>query len=60
MTSSPTLIVETGAEDVAVGERIQRTLDSGANETIVFGRFESTLTWYHQKIERTLMTAQQI
>ncbi len=45
-------IVETGAEDVEIGERIQRTLDSGANETVLFGGFEPILSWYHREVTR--------
>ncbi|MDH4146301.1 MAG: aromatic ring-hydroxylating dioxygenase subunit alpha [Acidimicrobiia bacterium] len=47
-------IVNTGMEDVDIAQRIQRTLASGANESVVFGRFEPVLAWYHQRIDEAL------
>lgn len=47
-------IVETGAEDVAMGERIQQTLDSGANESVLYGGFEPILTWFHRRVASTV------
>jgi choline monooxygenase len=40
------------AEDLALGESIQAGLSSGANESFVFGRFEQSLAWYHEDVER--------
>ncbi len=45
-------VIDTGAEDVAMGERIQRTLASGANEHVLFGGFEPILTWFHGEVAR--------
>lgn len=47
-----TYVVDTGAEDVEMGERIQRTLASGANEHVLFGGFEPILTWFHTEVAR--------
>jgi phenylpropionate dioxygenase-like ring-hydroxylating dioxygenase large terminal subunit len=40
------------AEDFALGESIQRGLHSGANQDVLFGRYEQSLAWYHEEIER--------
>lgn len=47
-------VLMTGMEDVEMGERIQRTLASGANETVLFGGFESILSWHHRELARLL------
>ncbi len=36
------------AEDFAIGESIQAGLASGANDRLIFGRFEGALTKFHQ------------
>ena len=41
-------------EDFAMGETIQRGLRSGANETLNFGRFEQTLTWFHESVSEAV------
>ncbi|MGZ3475522.1 MAG: aromatic ring-hydroxylating oxygenase subunit alpha, partial [Polyangiales bacterium] len=41
-------------EDVAMGESIQRALSSGANEDVLFGRYEHSLAWFHEEIERSI------
>ncbi len=33
-----------------MGERIQKTLASGANDHVLFGGFEPILTWFHSRI----------
>ena len=43
-------IVSTGREDVAMAESTQRTLASGANDALVYSRFEPVLTWFHQRV----------
>jgi phenylpropionate dioxygenase-like ring-hydroxylating dioxygenase large terminal subunit len=42
------------AEDMVMGESIQRALGSGANEDVLFGRYEQSLAWFHGEIERAL------
>lgn len=42
------------AEDLAVGETIQRNLHSGANRHQTFGKFEKALGWYHHEIDKAL------
>jgi len=44
-------------EDFAAGESIQRGLRSGANESLTFGRFEQSLTWFHQSVSDALAAA---
>lgn len=39
-----------GAEDLFVSEQIQRGLRSGANETLIFGRFEQHLSRFHRHV----------
>ena len=39
-----------GNEDLVVSEQIQMGLDSGANETLVFGRFEQHLRRFHENV----------
>ncbi len=50
-------VVDTGAEDVEMGERIQKTLASGANEHVLFGGFEPILTWFHSRVAREVGSA---
>jgi phenylpropionate dioxygenase-like ring-hydroxylating dioxygenase large terminal subunit len=50
-------IVGTGREDVAMAESTQRTLASGANESLVYSRYEPVLTWYHQRVADELAAA---
>lgn len=38
-------------EDFALGESIQRGLTSGANESLVFGRYEQSLAWFHASVD---------
>ncbi len=47
-------IVATGREDVAMAESTQRTLASGANDSLVYSRFEPVLTWFHQRVAAAL------
>lgn len=49
-------IVATGREDVAMAESTQRTLASGANDALVYSRFEPVLTWFHQQVAAALET----
>ena len=46
--------METLVEDFDLGEGIQATLGSGANETLRFGRFEGALAHFNAEIERLL------
>jgi len=46
------ILHEAIAEDFALGEGIQRGLASGANDDLLFGRFEQSLTWFHHDVER--------
>jgi phenylpropionate dioxygenase-like ring-hydroxylating dioxygenase large terminal subunit len=39
-----------GAEDRAMAAAVQRGLDSGANETLEFGRFEGALSRFHRQL----------
>lgn len=41
-------------EDIAMGERIQSTLASGANRTLLFGRCEHLIGKFHQALESAL------
>lgn len=50
-------IVGTGREDVAMAESTQRTLASGANQSLVYSRYEPVLAWYHQRVARELAAA---
>lgn len=48
-------VTETGApEDRALGESIQRTMDSGANEHFTFGHFESAVVHFHRNLQAEL------
>jgi phenylpropionate dioxygenase-like ring-hydroxylating dioxygenase large terminal subunit len=47
-------IVGTGMEDVGAAEGIQRTLRSGANESVIYGRFEPVLAWFHERVAAVL------
>jgi phenylpropionate dioxygenase-like ring-hydroxylating dioxygenase large terminal subunit len=42
------------AEDFVIGEEIQRGLRTRANEAVVFGLFEHTLTHFHEAIEAAI------
>ena len=44
----------TGREDVAMAESTQRTLVSGANDSLVYSRYEPVLTWFHQRVTAEL------
>jgi phenylpropionate dioxygenase-like ring-hydroxylating dioxygenase large terminal subunit len=46
-------IVGTGHEDVAMAEATQQTLASGANDSLVYSRYEPVLAWHHQRIANT-------
>lgn len=48
-------IVETGWEDVAAAESMQRTLRSGANDSLLFGRFEPGNAWFHRRMDASLI-----
>ncbi len=48
------ITVRTLAEDFAIGESIQRGLDSGANEAFRFGRFEGALDRFNRTVEREI------
>lgn len=39
-------------EDLALGERIQQTLDSGANETLLFASYEHLVPKWHASLDR--------
>ena len=41
-------------EDFVIGESIQSTANSGANESMLFGRFEGALDQFNQTVERYL------
>jgi hypothetical protein len=41
-------------EDYVLAEKIQRGLGSGANSSLVFGRFEQALGWFHEQLEDLL------
>ena len=45
------ILREAIAEDFALGESIQANLESGANEALLFGRFEQSLSWFHEDVE---------
>lgn len=47
-------IVRTGTEDVAAAESMQRTLASGANKSMLYGRFEPGNAWFHRRLAATL------
>ena len=38
-------------EDFALGESIQAGLASGANESMLFGRYEQSLAWFHDSVD---------
>ena len=42
------------AQDLRVGETIQRNLHTGVNRQQTFGKFEKALGWYHHEIDRVL------
>ena len=44
-------------EDFVIGERIQATLLSGANQNMLFGRFEGALDAFNQTVETHLETS---
>ncbi len=48
------LTVATVHEDLAIGQRIQRTLASGANSHFTFGRYEPLLGWWHDAVRAAL------
>ena len=50
-------IVRTGREDVAMAESTQRTLASGANDSLVYSRYEPVLAWYHERVRAALEAA---
>ena len=43
-------IVRTGMEDVGAASSIERTLRSGANETLCYCGFEPVLAWFHEQV----------
>ena len=45
------------SEDVWVAEQAQKTLHSGANEVMTFGRFEHQLKYFHDQLEQALVSA---
>jgi phenylpropionate dioxygenase-like ring-hydroxylating dioxygenase large terminal subunit len=47
-------IVRTGMEDVGAAASIERTLRSGANDTLCYGGFEPVLAWFHERVARSL------
>jgi hypothetical protein len=42
------------AEDYALGEEIQAGLASGANRELCFGRYEHSLGYFHENVDRAL------
>ena len=42
------------AEDFAVAEGVQRGFGSGANQDLVFGRYEKGLAFFHAAVEEAL------
>lgn len=44
-------------EDFALSESVQANLASGANDTMLFGRFEGALDAFNQTVNRMLETA---
>jgi phenylpropionate dioxygenase-like ring-hydroxylating dioxygenase large terminal subunit len=48
-------VTETGApEDFALAESVQRTMESGANEHLTFGHFESAIVHFHRNLQAAL------
>ncbi|MBL8661911.1 MAG: hypothetical protein JNM29_03755, partial [Candidatus Odyssella sp.] len=45
------------AEDFALMESKQSTLDAGANAELVFGRFEHSAAWFHEAVDAGLAAA---
>ena len=43
------------AQDLGVGETIQRNFHTGANRQQTFGKFEKALGWYHDEIDSALL-----
>ncbi len=41
-------------EDIATGEQIQKGFSTGANETVLFGRFEHAIRMFHDRLTSTL------
>lgn len=41
-------------EDLALGERIQQTLDSGANKTLLFASYEHLVPTWHDALQRLI------
>lgn len=45
-------------EDYVLAEKIQRSLDSGANEFMTFGRFEQALERFHRDLENEFLISE--
>lgn len=45
------------SEDVWVAEQAQKTLHSGANDVMTFGRFEHQLKYFHDQLDRAMGSA---
>jgi phenylpropionate dioxygenase-like ring-hydroxylating dioxygenase large terminal subunit len=45
------------AEDLGIGETIQKNFRSGANRQQTFGKFEKALGWYHQEVADAVVAA---
>ena len=50
-------IVSTGREDIAMASSTQRTLTSGANDSLMYSRYEPVLAWYHRRVAEELAAA---
>ena len=48
------IIIRTLDEDFGLGEQIQESLASGANESLYFGRFEGALARFNAAVESYL------
>ena len=51
------LVDDGGAEDRAIACAIQRGLESGANESFEFGRFEGAIGHFHRMLDAALDAA---
>ena len=52
------LTVRTLKEDFAIGEGIQRGLQSGANEHLNYGRFEGALDRFNRSVDAAIASHQ--
>jgi len=50
-------IVATGREDMAMASSTQRGLTSGANDSLIYSRYEPVLAWFHDRVADELSAA---